>query len=91
MPGTSTLVTPSLHNFSQGSQCIPGVVTQTQGPVSYMMMLDNGQAERRDVDHLQVSFTHENPVTVSELDEDDLISVQTTIDSDSAFTVSGPA
>ena len=44
------------YNFNQGSQCIPGVVTQTQGLVLYMVIVYNGETEWWRIDHLSCNF-----------------------------------
>ena len=54
-------------NFCSGPQWIPGVINDIVGPLTYLVMLEDGRVIRRHIDHL---LQRENTDTSPPLDDD---------------------
>ena len=52
-----------IRNFQQGQPWIPGVISKVAGPVSYQVMLENGQLVRRHQDHVRKRVGISQPLT----------------------------
>ena len=64
------------RNFGVGPKWLPGVLQKAVGQVSFEVRLDDGRSIHRHIDHLRVQTCHPEMEAKSSLDEDLLISPQ---------------
>ena len=50
-----------VKNFSGKEEWLPGIVSKVQGPLSYLILLDDGRVLRRHVDHVKLRETISEP------------------------------
>ena len=56
-------------NFSAGSKWIPAIISETTGPVSYKVTLQDGQLVRRHVDQVRIRYADPSPDVTTNLPE----------------------
>ena len=68
----SCVVGDKVHatNFSRGPAWVSGVITASNGPVSYTVEIQDGRTWKRHVDHVRGRSDHDHPCTVPLPDQD---------------------
>ena len=68
-----------VRNFSAGCKWLPGVIVECKGPLSFLVILNDGQTVRRHIDHIRTR-TVDPPAELSIEDELPDISVTTRVE-----------